>query len=45
MKTLITVMLKELAEIFRDRKIIINGLLIMPFVFPVLILGILVHNL
>jgi sodium transport system permease protein len=39
MKTLITVMLKELAEIFRDRKIIINGLLIMPFVFPVLILG------
>ena len=27
MKTLITVMLKELAEIFRDRKIIINGLL------------------
>lgn len=39
MKTLITVMLKELAEIFRDRKIIINGLLIMPFVFPILILG------
>lgn len=39
MKTLITVMLKELAEIFRDRKIIINGLLIMPFVLPVLILG------
>ena len=39
MKTLITVMLKELAEIFRDRKIIINGLLIMPLVFPVLILG------
>jgi sodium transport system permease protein len=39
MKTLITVMLKELAEIFRDRKIIINGLLIMPLVFPLLILG------
>ena len=39
MKTLITVMLKELAEIFRDRKIVINGLLIMPLVFPVMILG------
>ena len=39
MKTLITVMLKELAEIFRDRKIVINGLLLMPFVFPILILG------
>lgn len=38
-KTLATVMLKELAEIFRDRKIIINGLLLMPLVFPVLILG------
>lgn len=39
-KTLMTVMLKELAEIFRDRKIIINGLLMMPLLFPVLILGI-----
>jgi len=38
-RTLVTVMLKELAEIFRDRKIIINGLLIMPLVFPALILG------
>jgi sodium transport system permease protein len=38
-KTLATVMLKELAEIFRDRKIIINGLLLMPLVFPLLILG------
>lgn len=38
-KTLATVMLKELAEIFRDRKIIINGLLIMPLVVPLLILG------
>lgn len=40
MKTLITVMLKELVEIFRDRKIIINGLLVSPLLFPVLILGI-----
>ena len=40
MKTLITVMLKELAEIFRDRKIIINGLLLSPLLFPVMILGI-----
>ena len=39
MKTLITVMLKELAEIFRDRKIIINGLLLSPLLFPILILG------
>lgn len=39
MKTLITVMLKELTEIFRDRKIIINGLLLSPLLFPVLILG------
>lgn len=40
MMTLITVMLKELVEIFRDRKIIINGLLVSPLLFPVLILGI-----
>lgn len=40
MKTLITVMFKELTEIFRDRKIIINGLLLSPLLFPVLILGI-----
>ena len=40
MKTLITVMLKELTEIFRDRKIVINGLLLAPLLFPVLILGI-----
>lgn len=39
MKTLITVMLKELTEIFRDRKIIINGLLLSPLLFPILILG------
>jgi sodium transport system permease protein len=39
MKTLITVMLKELAEIFRDRKIIINGLLLSPLLFPIIILG------
>ena len=39
MKTLITVMLKELAEIFRDRKIIINGLLLSPLLFPILFLG------
>lgn len=38
-KTLATVMLKELAEIFRDRKIIINGLLLSPLLFPILILG------
>ena len=40
MKTLISVMRKELTEIFRDRKIIINGLLLMPLVFPIMILGI-----
>ncbi len=40
MKTLITVMFKELTEIFRDRKIIFNGLLLSPLLFPVLILGI-----
>lgn len=39
-KTVWTVMLKELVEIFRDRKIIINGLLLSPLIFPVLILGI-----
>ncbi len=39
MKTLITVMLKELSENFRDRKIVINGLLLGPLLFPVLILG------
>ena len=38
-KTLWTVAVKELVEIFRDRKIIINGLLISPLIFPVLILG------
>jgi sodium transport system permease protein len=38
-KTLATVMLKELSEIFRDRKIIINGLLLSPLLFPILILG------
>lgn len=40
MKTLMTVMLKELKEIFRDRKIIINGLLLSPLILPVIILGI-----
>lgn len=39
-KTLWTVAAKELIEIFRDRKIIINGLLLSPLLFPVLILGI-----
>lgn len=39
MKTLLIVMFKELAEIFSDRKIVINGLLISPLLFPVLILG------
>lgn len=39
-KTLWTVAVKELIEIFRDRKIIINGLLLSPLLFPVLILGI-----
>lgn len=38
-KTLWTVAAKELIEIFRDRKIIINGLLLLPLVVPVLILG------
>ena len=38
-KTLWTVAAKELAEIFRDRKIIINGLLLSPLLFPILILG------
>lgn len=39
MKTVITVMLKELTETFRDRKIIINGLMMVPLLVPVLILG------
>jgi sodium transport system permease protein len=39
LKTLWTVAAKELAEIFRDRKIIINGLLLSPLLFPILILG------
>jgi ABC-type transport system involved in cytochrome c biogenesis permease component len=39
MRTLITVMIKELTETFRDRKIIINGLLMVPLLVPVLILG------
>lgn len=39
MKTLWIVMLKELKEIFADRKIVINGLLIGPLLFPLLILG------
>jgi sodium transport system permease protein len=37
--TLWTVMAKELLEIFRDRKILINGLLMSPLLFPILILG------
>lgn len=37
--TLWTVMAKELLEIFRDRKILINGLLLSPLLFPILILG------
>jgi sodium transport system permease protein len=39
MKTMIIVMLKELTETFRDRKIIINGLMMVPLLVPVLILG------
>lgn len=38
-KTLWAVATKELVEIFRDRKILINGLLLSPLLFPVLILG------
>ena len=38
-KALWTVAAKELTEIFRDRKIIINGLLLSPLLFPILILG------
>jgi sodium transport system permease protein len=38
-KTLWTVAAKELVEIFRDRKILINGLLLSPLIFPVLIIG------
>lgn len=40
MKTLLIVMLKELREIFSDRKIVINGLLVSPLLFPILILGV-----
>lgn len=39
MKALLTVMRKELVEIFRDRKILFNGLLMAPLLFPLLILG------
>lgn len=37
--TLWTVMVKELLEIFRDKKILVNGLLLSPLLFPILILG------
>lgn len=39
MNTMLTVMLKELTETFRDRKIIVNGLLMVPLLVPALILG------
>lgn len=39
MRTLVTVMLKELTEIFRDRKIVVNGLLLMPLLLPALLFG------
>lgn len=39
MKTLLIVMIKELREIFADRQIVFNGLLLAPLIFPVLILG------
>ena len=39
MKAARIVMVKELVEIFRDRKIVLNGLLLSPLLFPLLIIG------
>jgi sodium transport system permease protein len=39
MKTLVIVARKELQDLFRDRRTVMLGLLMMPLLFPVLILG------
>lgn len=39
MKTLLTVAHKELIDLFRDRRTVMLGLLLMPFLFPALLLG------
>ncbi|TXH74181.1 MAG: ABC transporter permease [Lysobacteraceae bacterium] len=39
MKTLLTVAHKELVDLFRDRRTVMLGLLLMPFLFPALLLG------
>lgn len=40
MKTLLTVARKELLDLFRDRRTVMLGLLLMPLLFPAMLLGV-----